>query len=297
MLYASIYSFSYGKDLYKHPISEAQKKKILRLMDEFTRPLKKKMVFYRWQAKEGGDILLKAKTYDDSSFNYFMSMEPDTWTLRAGQGIYIAENPVSAHGYLPKDRPGSLIEVHVAKGTPFLDIFDPDFIKEMNKRDVNIYDVAHILSDRVIKYEPKKGFSVIKTQKGISFKSFKGRYLSTDELIKYNQQFRRDDAQKIYLDSIKETVKKRSKKDHKLFAKEGFASLLDETTLMEVINHHLGQNYQKKELSEIIKTLNSNTELSKLAIKNKKFRKKFFQALGGCNLNRMIYSILRPYGL
>lgn len=103
------------------------------VLSELAEPLQEEVLFYRWQSTVSGENLHKIGKMTEQLDKHFMAMQMNTV---AGPGIYMAGHPESSSSYLPKEG-GNLIEVRIKKGTPFLNLQDPEVIERLKERGLN----------------------------------------------------------------------------------------------------------------------------------------------------------------
>jgi hypothetical protein len=162
------------------------------------------VVMYRWQSKASGEKLISEKSFTDKLYDYFMGMEDDGAHFAAGRGIYAAENPHSSSQFVRGDDDGSLIEVRIAKGTPYLDMEDPKTVQRLAKLGISPADVTSgVPEPRVaVKYNGESKWWVLKGQDGVSFRAFDGSRLKPSYLISTYSRLNGGKPKFIYANAV-----------------------------------------------------------------------------------------------
>ncbi len=213
----------------------AEDNKIRAKIMKVAQPLDEETVFYRWRSKASGDNLVEAGALTDSLFNYFMSMKVDSQHFAAGRGVYVSENPHTSSRFVRGDDSGSLIEVHVAKGAPFLDLSDSDTLKSLKDQGVEPKQVYKLDPKVVVKYDGENKWWAIKAQKGVTFRVFDGSNLKTRYIANIYDNLATDKSKRIYREAVQNTLYSRVSGDFDALIDSSAAQLLKDDQVTKLI--------------------------------------------------------------
>ena len=177
------------------------------VIENLATPLSEDLILYRWQSKISGDALLRAKIYGDDLHARFMSMSPESTTLQAGRGLYVSENPFSSSRYMNGDDEGSLIEVHIKKGTRFLDVNDAATDKRIAGAKLLTDEVLQLDAPVAIKYHSRNGWWVLKGQSGISFSAFDGARFTPEQLSEFYDKLATPKSKSVFTREVSSYVR------------------------------------------------------------------------------------------
>jgi hypothetical protein len=166
----------------KEKIELTSKEKIQRILS-IAKPSTSERIFYRWQSETSGNTLLKEAEYTEKRFNYFMGMTLDPDHFVMGQGVYYAEDITSSAQFIRGDGKGSLIEVHVPKDTPVLDLTSQETLAKLNELGIQSSEIRELNPPIAIKYNARENWWVIKKREGVQFKSFDPSSFALDTFI------------------------------------------------------------------------------------------------------------------
>ena len=149
--------------------------KKIAFIENLAEPLLEDKTFYRWQSETSKDNLLSAEELTSDLHNYFMSMKTDPKRQAMGKGVYVAQDPVSS-----KDFGETLIEVEIKQGQKFLDITNPDIMRQLTAKGITVQNLKELPSSVIISYD--NNFMVIKGREGVTFKPFSTQGISLEQL-------------------------------------------------------------------------------------------------------------------
>ncbi len=158
----------------------------LRLAKKF--PQRK--IFYRWQSRTSGLNLVRAQTYSGKIYDYFMKMPFNSYTMHGGRGIYVAETLYTSSRFIRGSTEGSIIEIAVEAGTPFIDLEDPETLEKLKAAGLtgNSKELGELEPNLIVRYRQAdvnsrmKDWWVIKSPRGVKVQSFNPNRFTLDEL-------------------------------------------------------------------------------------------------------------------
>jgi hypothetical protein len=158
-------------------LAEMSDKQKVEYIMRLAQPTQEEQVFYRWQPKTSGDELIKSGHFSNNLFTRFMNK---THGVNAGPGLYISESMHSSATFGGEN--ANLIEVHIAKDTPTLNLTDLDTERKLRANGISIDDVIRLNPPVVINYI--SDWHVVKHTQGVTFKPFDPQKYSFDRLHK-----------------------------------------------------------------------------------------------------------------
>ena len=213
-------------------------------IESLAEPLAEDKTFYRWQSEESMKSLLSAGEFTPDLYARFMSIEGDPERQRMGKGVYIADNPYSSLNY-----GDTLIQVNIAKGQKFLDITNPDIMRQLEAKGITMQNLKELPSSVIISYD--NNFMVIKGREGVTFKPFSTQGWSLDQIVKeLPLNFQRP----FFEQAIGKDIAKRFHDNPRSIIKLNFVDRrLDERVqdLLEIIEAEKGKKY----VQDIVKPL------------------------------------------
>ena len=225
-------------------------------------PLPEERVFYRWQSKKSGDTLLHAGQITDDLHRYFMGMTVDRQNFLAGQGIYIADNPSSSHQYARGEDAGSLIEVHVSKGTPYLDLTNDETMRNMNKMGLTAKQIYELNPPLAIKYSSTNGYWVLKGQTGIKFSAFDPDRLPPKELVQHYEFLQSIKAKKIFLGAARPQLERATRPGSGISASRSLSYQLHVTDTLDDLRAWLTHMRHFGDLEDFYEFYDLNPEVA-----------------------------------
>lgn len=141
------------------------------LFESRVRTMPEDLVLYSWQSPKNAAALVA----DPAAY----------WPKIAKAGVYMAESPTATSGYSGGGDFGAMVEVHIAKGTPFADLSPRAVQDELQRR--HLYHNHAATPDGFIKplnrYNDVDGWWQLPAiQEGTSFHAFDPKAKSTAEL-------------------------------------------------------------------------------------------------------------------
>jgi hypothetical protein len=233
---------------------DAARQKILSL----AQPLAEDLVFYRWQSKTSGDSLLTEGNFSDKLYKYFMSMKTDPNYFVAGRGVYASENPHTSSKFVRGDDEGSLIEVHLKKGTKHLDLSDPQVLAKLQAQGISKEMVYQLDAPVAVKYDGEQKWWALKGQEGASFKPFDGSRLKPAYISNIYDKLATQKAQKIYRAAVQETILGHLDAQLQPPAGSNLAPLLDDAHLEKVIKSRYARVQSAKEAYALRDSINAS---------------------------------------
>lgn len=173
------------------------------LIESLAKPLAEDVVMYRWQSKAAADDLLR-RGYQGNVHDAFMAAPVDRTKASAGNGLYVASNPLSSSHYARDYAEAALVEVRVPKGTLLLDVSDDATFREMFARGIRAEDVfvGEPHPRIAVKYN-KEGWWVLKTPTGVRINPFHGDSLTVQEIKDLFQKMIAPTAKKFFLNAVR----------------------------------------------------------------------------------------------
>lgn len=141
------------------------------LFESRVRTMPEDLVLYSWQSPQNAAALVA----DPAAY----------WPKVAKAGVYMAESPTATSGYSGGGDFGAMVEIHIAKGTPFADVSPRSVQDELQRR--HLYHNHAATPDGYIKplnrYSDIEGWWQLPAlQEGTSFHAFDPKAKSAAEL-------------------------------------------------------------------------------------------------------------------
>ncbi len=165
----------------------------IQLIMKVAKPSSEDKIYYRWQSEKSGTNLVNAKEYTEQLFNYFMGMKVDDAHFAAGTGVYFSEDLTNSAQFIRGGGKGSLIEVHIRKGMPTLDLRSAETIEALGKLGFTEDDVFRLKVPAAIRYT-SNGWWVVKRREGVEFHNVNperislGRFEAAKSELQYNSE-------------------------------------------------------------------------------------------------------------
>lgn len=241
------------------------------LIEKLAQPLSEDKIFYRWQSRSSGDHLISSGKFTNNLHKYFMGMKIDRTTMVAGHGVYICENPHGSSQFIRGVDEGSLIEVKIKKGTPYLDLTNSEVMNKMKSLKVSAEDVYRLNPAITVKYDDKNKWWVIKNKEGVEFSPFKGKNIEVDNLFKVLDQIEEEKPKKIFTQELKKILYQRIAQNHTLSNDQRIVSLLSNVERTSALLENL-EFSNSLEFHQSLSKINSFNFLSKYLEDPKKAR-------------------------
>ncbi|MBS1963735.1 MAG: hypothetical protein JST04_16110 [Bdellovibrionales bacterium] len=150
----------------------------------------KRKVFYRWQSRTSGLNLVRAETFTGKIYDYFMDMPFNSNTMHGGRGLYVAETLYTSSRFIRGNAEGSLIEVVIDEGTPFIDLEDPATMEKLKAAGLtgSPRELGELEPKYVIRYRQSdvnrtmRDWWVIKSPRGVHLQRFNPNRFTNEEL-------------------------------------------------------------------------------------------------------------------
>ncbi len=169
-----------------HAIDPEQARKVYRGL---AKTFGQRKIFYRWQSRASGLNLLRSVTFDEKLQKYFMEMKFNPGTMHGGRGIYAAETLYTSSRFIRGNAEGSLIEIVVEAGTPYIDLEDPEVMRKLQAAGLtgSSAELAELEPSLIVRYRQAnvnaaKDWWVIKSPRGVRFQRFNSNRFTLDEL-------------------------------------------------------------------------------------------------------------------
>jgi hypothetical protein len=273
------------------PFTLSSKK--LALIQSIASPLPDTVAMFRWQSKTSGNKLLQEQTFSDKLYSYFMSMKVDSDHFAAGRGVYASENPHSSSRFVRGDDEGSLIEVQIEKGTPFIDLTDPATLVKLKAAGITQEDVLWGDPPVAVKYEKNEKWWVLKGQKGVSFSVFDGSGLKPAYMLNIYEKIVGPKPKNIYARNVRDYLVKAVADNFDLLQKPSAVEILGSRGIQTLLGR-IERSGDEDKIRSLLKVVRSNPTILALINQSSDLQKQI-QALE--SRYSKISEVIEQYGV